>query len=157
MVKKLSHINKDGNANMVDVADKKITSRTASASGKVLLPKHVFKTLAEQDFLSKKGGIIQTAIIAGIQAVKKTSELIPLCHQIALSKVAINIQPKENSLVILCTVKCTGQTGVEMEALTGVSVSALTIYDMCKALSHDISITDIQLDKKTGGQNDFGR
>jgi cyclic pyranopterin phosphate synthase len=157
MAKKLSHINKDGNANMVDVADKKNTSRAASASGKVVFPENVFKTLVEQDFLSKKGSIIQTAIIAGIQAVKKTSDLIPLCHQIALSKVAIDIQPKENSLVILCTVKWIGQTGVEMEALTGVSVSALTIYDMCKALSHDISITDIQLDKKTGGQNDFSR
>jgi cyclic pyranopterin phosphate synthase len=157
MAKKLSHINKDGNANMVDVADKKNTSRAASASGKVVFPENVFKTLVKQDFLSKKGSIIQTAIIAGIQAVKKTSDLIPLCHQIALSKVAIDIQPKENSLVILCTVKCIGQTGVEMEALTGVSVSALTIYDMCKALSHDISITDIQLDKKTGGQNDFSR
>lgn len=157
MAKKISHINAQGNANMVDVSDKKVTSRIAIASGKVIFPEAVFKTLAEQDFLGKKGSILQTAIVAGIQAVKRTSELIPLCHQIALSKVEIDIQPNKNSLVIICTVKCTGQTGVEMEALTGVSVSALTIYDMCKALSHEIGFTDIQLDKKTGGQHDFSR
>ena len=113
--------------------------------------------MAAQDFLGKKGSIIQTAIIAGIQGVKKTSELIPLCHQLNLSKVHIDIQPVDYALHIVCQVKCTGRTGVEMEALTGVSVSALTIYDMCKALSHDILISNIQLEQKTGGKNDFGR
>ena len=87
----------------------------------------------------------------------KTSELIPLCHQINLTKVHIDIEPANNELLVCCTVKCTEKTGVEMEALTGVSVAALTIYDMCKALSQDIVISDIQLEKKTGGKNDFER
>ena len=157
MEQKLSHIDDSGNATMVDVSDKQATARVAIATGKVLFPDAVFKTLADQEFLGKKGSIIQTAIIAGIQAVKKTSDLIPLCHQIALSKINIDIQPVGASLVITCTVKCTERTGVEMEALTGVSVSALTIYDMCKALSQDIVISDIRLDKKTGGKHDFKR
>ena len=88
---------------------------------------------------------------------KKTADLIPLCHQLALSKIQIDIKPKKTSFIINCTVKCTERTGVEMEALTGVSVSALTIYDMCKALSHDIKIANIQLEKKSGGKSDFNR
>ena len=175
MKKELSHIDASGNAAMVDVSDKSVTFRTAIASGRVEFPMDVFETLARQDFLGKKGSIIQTAVIAGIQAVKRTSELIPLCHQINLSKVQIdihpeNIHPKEihsnkahpqlsasekSYLKIRCTVKCNEKTGVEMEALTGVSVSALTIYDMCKALSHNISITNIQLEEKTGGKHDY--
>lgn len=142
---------------MVDVSTKKVTTRTAIASGQVVFPKSVFETLAAQDFLGHKGSIIQTAVIAGIQAVKKTAELIPLCHQLGLSKIQIDITPEENTLRIKCLVKCKEQTGVEMEALTGVSVSALTIYDMCKALSHDIKISEIQLEQKTGGQHDFSR
>ncbi|SHJ41023.1 cyclic pyranopterin monophosphate synthase MoaC [Pseudozobellia thermophila] len=152
---KLSHLDDSGNANMVDVSEKKVTARTAVAMGRVHFPPAVFETLAGQDFLGKKGSIIQTAVIAGIQAVKKTSELIPLCHQINLSKVHIEIVPGESSLEISCTVKCNERTGVEMEALTGVSVSALTIYDMCKALSHEIHIGDIRLKEKTGGKNDY--
>lgn len=155
MEKKLSHVDASGNAAMVDVSEKKITARTAVASGRVEFPQKVFETLAAQEFLGKKGSIIQTAVIAGIQAVKKTSELIPLCHQINLSKVQIDIVPNGRALEINCTVKCTEKTGVEMEALTGVSVSALTIYDMCKALSHDIRITNVQLEEKTGGKNDY--
>jgi cyclic pyranopterin phosphate synthase len=157
MAKELSHIDEAGKASMVDVSNKKSTVRTAIASGKVLFPTDVFKTLAAQDFLGHKGSIIQTAVIAGIQAVKKTAELIPLCHQINLSKIQIDITPIEGALQIRCKVKCNEQTGVEMEALTGVSVSALTIYDMCKALSHDIKISEIQLEQKTGGQHDFNR
>jgi cyclic pyranopterin phosphate synthase len=157
MSKQLSHIDEAGKATMVDVSDKQKNLRTAVASGKVIFPQDVFDTLADQDFLGSKGSIIQTAIIAGIQAVKKTSDLIPLCHQLNLSKVAIDISPGHNALQISCTVKCTERTGVEMEALTGVSVSALTIYDMCKALSHDINISEIQLEQKTGGKNDFNR
>lgn len=157
MGKTLSHIDASGHTNMVDVSNKEITARTALASGKVIFPQDVFDTLAAQDFLGKKGSILQTAIVAGIQAVKKTAELIPLCHQLNLSKVHIDIEPKDNWLQINCKVKCNERTGVEMEALTGVSVSALTIYDMCKALSHDIRITEIQLEQKTGGKNDFGR
>ena len=157
MSKELSHIDEAGKASMVDVSNKQTTVRIAVASGKVVFPSDVFETLASQDFLGHKGSIIQTAVIAGIQAVKKTSELIPLCHQINLSKIQIDITPVENALQITCKVKCNEQTGVEMEALTGVSVSALTIYDMCKALSHDIRISEIQLEHKTGGKNDFNR
>ena len=157
MNKELSHIDKAGKAHMVDVSEKPATIRTALASGSVAFPETVFAILTEQDFLSAKGSIIQTAVIAGIQAVKKTSELIPLCHQLNLSKVQIDIQPIDNALQIKCMVRCTERTGVEMEALTGVSVSALTIYDMCKALSHDIRISGIQLEEKTGGKNDFSR
>ncbi len=157
MAEELSHINEDGNASMVDVSKKNSTVRSAIASGKVIFPELVYETLAAKDFLGAKGSIIQTAVIAGIQAVKKTSDLIPLCHQLNLSKVSIDIQPKENALHIVCKVKCTERTGVEMEALTGVSISALTIYDMCKALSHNIQISNIQLEQKTGGKNDFSR
>lgn len=153
---KLSHLDDAGNAAMVDVSEKKVTARTAIASGKVVFPSAVFEELSAQDFLGKKGSIIQTAVIAGIQAVKKTSELIPLCHQLSLSKVKVDIAPPgENCLEVTCTVKCNERTGVEMEALTGVSVSALTIYDMCKALSHDIVIGEIKLNEKTGGKSDY--
>ncbi len=155
MKEKLSHIDEAGNATMVDVSHKTVTSRSATATGRVEFPAEVFKTLANKDFLGKKGSIIQTAVIAGIQAVKKTAELIPLCHQLNLSKIQIDIHPKKNTLEIRCTVKCSEKTGVEMEALTGVSISALTIYDMCKALSHDIKISAIQLEQKTGGKHDY--
>jgi cyclic pyranopterin phosphate synthase len=101
--------------------------------------------------------VVQTAVLAGIQGAKKTSELIPLCHQINLTKINLDIVPATNAFEISCMVKCDGKTGVEMEALTGVSIAALTIYDMCKALSHDISITRIELEQKTGGANDFQR
>ena len=157
MAKQLSHVDESGKATMVDVSDKKKSVRTAIASGRVQFPRDVFETLAAQDFLGAKGSIIQTAVIAGIQAVKKTAELIPLCHQLNLSKVHIDIQPVDQALKVICKVKCNERTGVEMEALTGVSVSALAIYDMCKALSHDIVISDIQLEQKTGGKNDFTR
>lgn len=154
---KLSHVDDTGKAKMVDVSNKDTSIRSAMASGKVEFPPEVFEILSGKDFLSKKGSIIQTAVIAGIQAVKKTWELIPLCHQLNLSKIDITIVPIENALLINCKVKCTERTGVEMEALTGVSVSALTIYDMCKALSHDIQIKDIRLNEKTGGKHDFKR
>ncbi|MGB7393994.1 MAG: cyclic pyranopterin monophosphate synthase MoaC [Pricia sp.] len=151
----LSHIDDSGNATMVDVSGKKPSAREAVASGRVEFPSDVFETLAAKDFLGKKGSILQTAVIAGIQAVKRTSDLIPLCHQINLSKIDIDIYPYKTNLEIRCTVRCNERTGVEMEALTGVSVAALTIYDMCKALSHDIRINDIQLEQKTGGKNDY--
>ncbi len=157
MTKKLSHINDAGQADMVDVSDKTISSRTAVAKGTVEFPEAAFKILSEQDFLGKKGSVVQTAVLAGIQGAKKTSELIPLCHQINLTKINLDIVPANNAFEISCTVKCDGKTGVEMEALTGVSIAALTIYDMCKALSHDIRITTIVLEQKTGGTNDFQR
>lgn len=157
MEKKLSHINDSGTAEMVDVSEKRVSSRIAIASGRILFPMEVFKELQQQDFLGKKGSIVQTAVIAGIQGVKKTSELIPLCHQINLTKVDVDIVPGDNQFLITCAVKCDGKTGVEMEALTGVSVAALTIYDMCKALSHDMVISTIQLERKSGGKNDYER
>ena len=157
MKKELSHIDEAGKASMVDVSEKHITTRTATASGSVHFPAGVFATLVNQDFLGTKGSIIQTAIIAGVQAVKKTAELIPLCHQLNLSKIQLTIDPTDDALRIVCNVKCNERTGVEMEALTGVSVAALTIYDMCKALSHDITISEIRLEQKTGGKNDFDR
>jgi len=154
---KLSHIDESGNVNMVDVSDKKVTARIAIATGRVSFPAEVFETLKSQDFLGKKGNIIQTAIIAGIQGVKQTATLIPLCHQLSLSKVNIDVTTSSNALEIVCEVKCNERTGVEMEALTGVSVCALTIYDMCKALTHDLQISDIQLVKKEGGKSNFNR
>ncbi len=157
MNKKLSHINEEGKAVMVDVSHKEVTERKAVATGRVILPEEVFKILEKDNFLSKKGSITQTAIIAGIQAVKKTSDLIPLCHPLPVTKIDIEINPIQNGLEISCLVKCSGKTGVEMEALTGVSVAALTIYDMCKALSHDIQITDIQLKHKSGGKKDINK
>lgn len=157
MAKQLSHVDEAGKASMVDVSGKSASERTAMASARVIFPEDVFRTLASKDFLGKKGSIIQTAVIAGIQAAKKTSELIPLCHQINLSKIELNIEPIDNALEINGKVKCNERTGVEMEALTGVSVAALTIYDMCKALSHDIKISEIQLEQKSGGKNDFNR
>jgi cyclic pyranopterin phosphate synthase len=157
MEKKLSHIDEFGNATMVDVSQKEASIRTASATGTVQFPAEVFKSLSDQDFVGKKGSVVQTAVIAGIQGVKKTAELIPLCHQINLTKINVDIAPGINQFRISCTVKCNEKTGVEMEALTGVSIAALTIYDMCKALSQDIIIGNIQLEQKTGGKNDFQR
>ena len=157
MEKKLSHIDESGNATMVDVSQKTASVRQAIATGTVQFPEEVFKSLTDQDFVGKKGSIVQTSVIAGIQGVKKTAELIPLCHQINLSKINVEIEPGVNRFKISCTVKCNEKTGVEMEALTGVSIAALTIYDMCKALSQNIVIGNIQLEQKTGGKNDFQR
>lgn len=157
MKKQLSHISENGDLQMVDVTDKISSARMATASGKVIFPPAVFAELEALGFVGKKGSIIQTAVIAGVQAVKRTADLIPLCHAISLSKIDIQIEPQAPVLHIQCTVKCTEKTGVEMEALTGVSVSALTVYDMCKALSHDIQVSDIRLEQKTGGKNDFKR
>lgn len=144
---------------MVDVSHKEVTHRVAKASGKVVFPAAVFGQLSNQKFLGKKGSIIQTAVIAGIQAAKKTSDLIPLCHPLALKDIQIDISdiPENNCLYISSTIKCQGQTGVEMEALTATSVAALTIYDMTKAISHDITITDIELKEKRGGKHTINK
>jgi len=157
MSKKLTHIDKSGKAVMVDISSKNNSERSAKASGRVIFTSEVYQKLTKEGFISPKGSIVQTAVIAGIQGVKRTSYLIPLCHQIPLSKIDIKIKPLKNSLFITCEVSCNGKTGVEMEALTGVSVSSLTIYDMCKALSQKIKIIDIQLDEKTGGKSMFRR
>ncbi|MGD1892183.1 MAG: cyclic pyranopterin monophosphate synthase MoaC [Cyclobacteriaceae bacterium] len=158
---KLSHVDEKNNPTMVDVSQKAITQRNATAQSVVVLDQNLWEQLGldnseATDIYTKKGPVFQTAIIAGTMAVKKTSELIPFCHPLTIEKCKINIQPAENyEIRIECTVGVSGKTGVEMEALTGVSVAALTIYDMCKALSHAIVIGSTQLIEKTGGKSDF--
>ena len=155
----LSHLDSKGKATMVDVSEKEITRRTATARSIVyLLPDEVLKQLTDGDIQTKKGSVFQTAIIAGIMAAKKTGELIPLCHPLGLDNCKIDIQLNEQQEVVIdCTATITAKTGIEMEALVGASIAALTIYDMCKALSHDIVIKETRLIKKTGGKHDFKR
>jgi len=157
MNKHLTHINAQGDAEMVDVSEKAVTERIATASSQVTFPDDVYAVLKENGFNTKKGSLIQVAVLAGIGAVKQTSSLIPLCHNIPISKADVSIEPTIDGFEILCTVKTVGQTGVEMEALTGASMAALCIYDMCKALSHDIVIGPTKLESKTGGKRDFNR
>ncbi len=142
---------------MVDVSNKDESIRIAQASGKLIAGTEIMGQLAASGFNSKKGSILQTAIIAGTMAVKNTYNTIPLCHQLPISSCKFDITPDDEAFNITCTVKTEGKTGVEMEALQGVSVAALTIYDMCKALSHEMTISDIQLEKKSGGKHDFKR
>ena len=152
----LSHVDSANNAAMVDVSDKQITKRTAVAQSIVMLGDEIMKQLNGNDIQTKKGPVFQTAIIAGTMAAKKTSDLIPLCHSLALENCKIKIEVNTNNeVVVQCTVTITSKTGVEMEALTGASVAALTIYDMCKAMSHAIVIKETKLISKTGGKSDF--
>ena len=153
----LSHLDTKGNPQMVDVSQKQITSRTATAQSTVQFPPAIFKQLAKNNFLSAKGSIFHTAIIAGTMAAKRTADLIPLCHPLSLSRVNIDIEKEKDSLLINATVACDDKTGVEMEALTAASIAALTVYDMCKALSHDIVISQTKLVEKKGGKSDFKR
>lgn len=150
---KLSHFDEQGKIKMVDVSEKTETARRAVASGKVLLNKETIKILQSNE--NPKGNPLEIARIAGIMAAKQTSNLIPLCHQINLSKVNIDVEIKNYGVYLEAEVKTNSQTGVEMEALTAVSIAALTIYDMCKAVQKDIKITEIQLELKTGGKSDF--
>lgn len=155
----LTHLDKDGNITMVDVGDKIATARTASAQSKVVFAPDVYRHIKDTDGMTKKGSIIQTAHIAGIMAGKKTHELIPLCHALPLDtiKMSFRYADDECAIVVGATAKVTHKTGVEMEALTAVSVACLTIYDMTKAISHDIMITDIHLTQKTGGKADYDK
>ncbi|NOW95711.1 cyclic pyranopterin monophosphate synthase MoaC [Mucilaginibacter sp. SG564] len=154
----LSHLDKQGNPNMVDVSEKQVTHRTATARSVVVLPAEVLQHLTNGDVVSKKGPVFQTAIIAGIMAAKKTGDLIPLCHPLGMDNCNITIQVNEQQeIVIDCTASITAKTGIEMEALVGASIAALTIYDMCKAMSHDIIIKETKLIAKTGGKRDFKR
>ena len=144
---------------MVDIGGKQESLRTAVASSRVVFPESVYQSLVQWESggaKNKKGPVFQTAVLAGIQAAKKTSELIPLCHPLRMNdcQIQITLSPP-NACAILCRVTAHDRTGVEMEALTGVSVAALTVYDMCKALSHDITIENTQLRKKTGGKHGF--
>jgi cyclic pyranopterin phosphate synthase len=152
---KLSHFDETGRVKMVDVSGKAETARTATASAKVLLSAATLETLRGQ--ANPKGDPLEIARIAGIMAAKKTPELIPLCHQIDLAKVDVKAEITADGIYLEAEAKTTAQTGVEMEALTAVSVAALTIYDMCKAVQKDIEITDIRLESKTGGKSDYRR
>jgi cyclic pyranopterin phosphate synthase len=149
----LTHFDDKGNAIMVDVTDKAVTDRCAVASGRIHVNRQVFEAVINGT--AKKGDVLGTARIAGIMAAKRTSDLIPMCHPLMLTKLKIDFEPEEES----CSIKCTclarldGKTGVEMEALTGVSVALLTIYDMCKAMDRGMEITDIHLDEKSGGKS----
>lgn len=156
----LSHLDENNRPTMVDVGGKVATRREAVAQARVTLPQEVRAALVEGEIVSRKGPVFQTAILAGIMAAKKTSELIPLCHPIPLDdcKVRIFLDGEGEGgpdILIECRVSCHHRTGVEMEALTGASVAALTIYDMCKALSHRMVIGEIRLLEKTGGKSDF--
>ncbi|MCB9284940.1 MAG: cyclic pyranopterin monophosphate synthase MoaC [Lewinellaceae bacterium] len=158
MEKKFTHLDESGNPQMVDVGAKAVSRRTARAQCIVRLGKEVMTQLQGQDWHSPKGPVFQTAILAGIMGAKKTGELIPLCHPLGLDNCQVEIAVNEgNEVVVRCTASITAKTGVEMEALTGASIAALTIYDMCKALSHDIVISELKLMEKTGGKRDFIR
>lgn len=150
---KLSHYGEDGKVNMVDVSGKDRTKRTARASATVLLRHQTIEAIRQNS--NPKGDPLEIARIAGIMAGKKTSELIPLCHQLALSKIEMTAELTEEGVYLESVAVAEDRTGVEMEALTAVSVAALTIYDMCKAVQKDIEITSVRLLEKTGGKADF--
>ncbi len=150
---KLTHFNAQGQAHMVDVGDKAITRRLAVAEGRIHMQADTLKLVVEGGH--KKGDVLGIARIAGIMAAKKTADLIPLCHPLGLTHVEVQLQPEKHSNTIHCivTAETDGKTGVEMEALTAVQVSLLTIYDMCKAVDRGMSMSDIQLVKKSGGKS----
>ena len=153
-----THFNESGRAKMVDVGEKNITERTAIAAGRVLVSKSTFDLIKSGGM--KKGDVLTVAQIAGVMGAKKTPDIIPMCHPIIIDGIDLDLKLNEEylSVEITATVSCTGRTGVEMEAITAVSVAALTVYDMCKAVQRDIEITDIRLLRKTGGKSgDFKR
>lgn len=151
MENKLTHLDEQGNANMVDVGDKPDSQRIAIAGGRVLMKPETLQLIKDGNI--KKGDVLTTARIAGIMAAKRTSELIPLCHPIPINKIAIDLilDEEHNAIQIRATVRTTGKTGVEMEALTAVSTTALTIYDMAKAVDREMRLSDIRLLEKRGG------
>lgn len=151
----LSHVDKNDQPTIVDVSGKAVTERFAHAQSRVVLPETLVDAFANGEIQTKKGPVIQTAIIAGIMAAKRTSDLIPLCHPIGLEDCSIEIDLDGPEAVIDCRVSVQHKTGVEMEALTGASVAALTVYDMCKAVSHDMTIRETRLIEKRGGKSDY--
>ncbi|MBC27495.1 MAG: cyclic pyranopterin monophosphate synthase MoaC [Rhodospirillaceae bacterium] len=150
---KLTHINDDGKASMVDVTEKKTTQRTAIARGFINMTSNTIELVESGG--AKKGDVLSTARLAGIMAAKKTHDLIPLCHPLALTSISVdfNLHKESNSIEVIAKCGLRAQTGVEMEALTAVSVATLTIYDMCKAVDRDMQISNIRLISKTGGQS----
>jgi cyclic pyranopterin phosphate synthase len=151
----ITHLSKKNKPQIIDISKKEITKRTATAQGSIIFSKKTFKKLEKMQ--TKKGEITNVAILAGIMGAKKTSELIPLCHNIDITNVNIKIttNKKLSNLIINASVKSTSKTGVEMEALTAVSISCLTIYDMCKSLDKNIIIDKIKLISKKGGKSDY--
>lgn len=156
-VKKLSHVDSDNRPTMVDVSGKRATDREAHARAIVRFPPSVASRFADGDIRTAKGPVFATAIIAGVMASKKTHELIPFCHPLGLDNCSVTIEMAGERALVDCICKVHHRTGVEMEALTGATVAALTIYDMCKALSHDIAIVEIRLIAKSGGKEDYRR
>ena len=153
MKARLTHLSADGRADMVDVGDKAVTTRSATASGAVMMARETLDLILSGN--AKKGDVIAVARIAGIMAAKKTHELIPLCHPLALSKIAVDIVPDRDlpGLRVSATARLDGKTGVEMEALTAVSVACLTVYDMAKSVDRGMRITDVRLVEKSGGRS----
>ena len=154
---KLSHVDASGNPSMVDVSEKAVTKRTAIAQAVVYVGAEIAKLISEDELMTKKGPVFQTAVLAGVMGAKKTSDLIPLCHPLGLEDCQVKIEHRGEEIVITTVATVSAKTGVEMEALTAASVAALTIYDMCKAMSHDIVIKHVRLLEKTGGKKDFKR
>ncbi len=157
MKRKLSHVSRSGNPRMVNVAAKKPTVRTATAQGRVWLGKAILGHMKNNELPLTKGPVFQAAILAGVQGAKRTSDLIPLCHPIGLDDCQVRIGVDGEYAVVDTSVSVTARTGVEMEALTAAAVASLTIYDMCKALSHDIRIESLRLMSKKGGKKDYTR
>ena len=155
--KEFTHISSSGNPQMVDVSEKKVTKRTARAQAIVNVGDTIIKRIEGNELVTKKGPVFQTAIIAGVMGAKKTSDLIPFCHPLGLEDCQVRINVVKGKIVIDTETTLSAKTGVEMEALTAATIAALTIYDMCKALSHDIVIEEIKLMEKTGGKKDFKR
>ena len=154
---KLSHVDASGNPSMVDVSEKAVKKRTAKAQAVVYVGAEIAKMIREDELMTKKGPVFQTAVLAGVMAAKKTSDLIPLCHPLGLEDCQVKIEHRGDEIVINTIATVSAKTGVEMEALTAASVAALTVYDMCKAMSHDLVIKDVRLLEKTGGKKDFRR
>ncbi|WP_018980084.1 cyclic pyranopterin monophosphate synthase MoaC [Saccharibacter floricola] len=154
----LNHVDPHNqNPHMVDVGQKDVTSRHATAQARIRFPAECAQQLRDQGFMTKKGAVLTVAQIAGVMGVKATPQLIPLCHTLPLNGCQVELHVEGDDVVVQCHVSCHGRTGVEMEALTGASVAALTVYDMCKALSHDIEIHEVRLLQKAGGKRDFQR
>jgi len=156
LMSKFSHLNKKNQPKMVDVSEKSISKRIAIAKATMFLSEEVVAHFINDDLVTKKGSVFQTAIIAGIQAVKKTSEIIPMCHPLLINGVDIDISIVDKEHVeVFCTVTIEGKTGVEMEALTGATATCLTIYDMCKSISQKMVIREVKLIQKSGGKSDI--
>ena len=155
MSNQFTHVDAAGNPQMVDVSQKPVTRREAIARCVVIPGPEIIGQLKDGEIHTKKGPVFHTAIIAGTMGAKQTSSLIPFCHPLALQDCKVLIRVEENKIVIECMAVVEAKTGVEMEAITGATVAALTVYDMCKALSHDITIEEVRLMKKTGGKSDY--